>query len=470
MVVIASVQTLSKMNRLLGFAPNHFSLVIVDEAHRILAETYLRIVNYFHFGKESLAPDWKMPEGPAPHKARILGVTATDDRGDRRSLGLYFQHCAFEYGLIDGCRDGYLVRPIVKNIPLKIDIKGVHTRGKDLDATEVAERLMPLLREIAKVLNQETKDRKTIVFLPSVDSARRLSACCSELGMNASFVSGACADRTAKVTRFRAGGPGTVICNAMVLTEGFDDPDVSCVCILRPTKIRSLYVQCAGRASRPLTGLIDGIEDKEDRIEAIRASRKSNMLILDFLWLSDDLDLVRPVDLVTTRSDLREKMQDSVENKPVVDLLDTEVVASRDLLKSLEMAAKRNANKQARVLDPLSWAVDLGDERLATYRPETQFDSRPPTAPQLEMLRRHHFDTSRITSLGQASMVLGKLMARFKMKLCTPQQLSFLHKLGFPAEQAATLTIKDATLKIDELLETKKARRASSARPSPPAA
>lgn len=467
-IVIASIQTLAKTDRLMAFPVGHFTLMIVDEAHRSLARSYLKVMNYFHFGEQSLDDSWVMPAPGEAYKprCRILGVTATADRGDRRSLGQFYQHAAFEYGLIDACRDGYLVRPIVHNIPLQggpIDIRGVHTRGNDLDAGEVAERLTPLLREIACHLAVEAAERKTIVFLPSIDAARRLSEACQAAGLPASFVSGACPDRAEKVAKFRIAPQGTVICNAMVLTEGFDAPDVSCVCVLRPTKIRSLFVQCAGRASRPLPGLIDGLATKEERLAAIAASSKPNMMILDFLWLSDRLDLVKPVDLVATRADMVDRMQALASPTASYDLLDLEGVATRDLLKSLEAAARKNANKAARVLDPLAWAVDLGDERLATWEPETEFDRRAPTQGQLEFLRRQRIDADKVRYFGQAQALIGRIMSRYKAKLATPHQLHFLHQLGLPADKASLLTETEAHAAIDRLKADSVARRAARA-------
>jgi superfamily II DNA or RNA helicase len=463
-VVVASIQTLSKYNRLTAFPPNHFALVIVDEAHRSLARSYMKVMAYFHFGAASLDDSWVMPAPGEPYKplCRLLGVTATDDRGDRRSLGQFWQHCPVEYGIIDAVRDGYLVRPVTKTLPLKIDVTGVRIRGNDFDAQEVDARLTPLLREIARQIKLEAGDRKTMVWLPSVDSARRLSEALAQAGLNASFVSGACHDRAEKIAAFRVAGPGSVICNAMLLTEGVDIADVSCGCMLRVTKIRSLLVQAMGRGTRVLPGVIDGLETKEDRIAAIAASSKPNMLILDFLWLSDRLDLVRAVDLVATRSDMKDRMQALSADGKEYDLLDLEGVATRDLLKSLEAAARKNANKAARVLDPLSWAVDLGDEKLATYEPETAFDSRPATPGQMEFLRKQHFDVNKVKCFGHADLIIGKLMMRYKMKLASPQQLHFLHQLGVPHDKATTLSLADASATIDTILKEKKARRAAS--------
>ena len=125
-----------------------------------------------------------------------------------------------------------------------------------------------------------------MIWLPSVDSARRLADELRAAGLNASFVSGACPDRAYKIEAFRQAGRGAVICNAMLLTEGVDIADVDCVCMLRPTRIRSLMVQAYGRGTRILPGVIDGLETKEERIQAIAESAKPNMLILDFLWLT----------------------------------------------------------------------------------------------------------------------------------------------------------------------------------------
>lgn len=463
-VVIASVQTISKDNRLMGFPDNHFSLVIVDESHRILAASYMKVVNYFHFGEASLDESWVMPEPGMPykHKARVLGFTATADRGDKRSLGEFFQVVAFEYGLLDACRDGYLVRPIVKNIPLQIDLRGVKTSrsqsGSDYDAGEIAARLTPLLKAIAAEIAKEAFDRKTIIFLPSVDSARRLAEAVNQAGLKASFVSGACIDREYQVAAYRDAGPGTVLCNAMLLTEGFDDPATSCVCVLRPTKIRSLFVQCAGRASRPLAGVVDGLATKEERLAAMAASAKPNMLILDFLWLSDRLDLVRPVDLVTTRAEVADRMA-AAGKTGVTDLLNLEATASRDLLKSLEEAARKHAKKAARTIDPISWAVSLHDDALAVWEPQTKWDELPATQGQLDFIRKQHIDVTNVKYRGHANKIIARLMARFSMRLATPLQLDFMRRLGIPEDKMATMTIEEASAACDATLAAKEVKR-----------
>ncbi len=176
-VVVASIQTLSRDSRLTGFSDSHFTLVICDETHRALAKSYQKVLGYFHWGAESLIDGWipPAPEVQYQHKARVLGVTATPNRSDRRNLGEFYQNCCFEFGLLDACREGYLVRPIVKNIPLNLDIRGVKKTGGDYDSTAVAHRITPFLGQIADKVYEHIKDRKTAVFMPSVETARLMA-------------------------------------------------------------------------------------------------------------------------------------------------------------------------------------------------------------------------------------------------------------------------------------------------------
>ena len=142
-VVVGSVQTLSRQTRLKRFSSDHFKTVIVDEAHHILSESYQRIVRYFS-------------------AAKVLGVTATPDRGDAQSLGQYFEDIAHEVSLVDLIRGGYLAPITVRTVPLKIDISGVSTRAGDFNDEELAEGLDPLLDEIGEAILPEPSHRSFI--------------------------------------------------------------------------------------------------------------------------------------------------------------------------------------------------------------------------------------------------------------------------------------------------------------------
>lgn len=464
-VVIGSVQSLTRDSRLTGWPDNHFTLVIVDEAHRSLAPSYQKVLRYFHFGAASLADDWVFPEPGtefASH-ARILGVTATADRGDKRSLGEFYQSVPVDYGLLPAVRDGYLVRPVAEQIPLQIDLRGVRTsrssNGSDFDVREITARITPFLREIAKHIAANAGDRKTVCFLPGIETARLLSEALREVGIDANFVSGACPDRAEKLAWFDAAGPGSAMCNAMLLTEGWDCPDVSCVCVLRPTKIRSLYVQCVGRGTRPLTGVIDGLGTAAERVAAIAASAKPDLRILDFLWLSDNLSLVKPIDLVATKPEIRARMLADDAGAGGGDLVSMEEIAERDLLKSLEKAAKEHSKKKARVIDPLAWAVSLGDAELASWEPESRWDNLPATPGQLDLLAKKGIDVTKVTCRGMATRIIDRVLRRQKLGLCTPKQLNFLERLGI--QDAALVSFRDASAIIDARTQKRKEPAAS---------
>lgn len=473
MVVVASIQTISRESRLMGFRDDHFGLVIQDEAHRSLAKSHLKVLNYFHYGAASLGKDWAPPPKDMPHafKARILGVTATADRGDKRSLGEFYEgpvdstgrvSPTFECGLLELVREGYLVRPLVRNIPIKIDLRGVKKIAGDYSAEDLALRITPFLKAIAAAIKVEAGDRKTVVFTPSIETARLLAEALVEIGMDARFVSGACDDRDAKIKTFERAPKGSIITCAMLLVEGWDCDSADCICVLRPTKIRSLFVQAVGRGTRTLTGLIDGLESAESRLEAIRNSAKKNVLILDFLWLSDKLDLIKPVDLMTIDPALREKLLE----RPELDLVEAEAAAQRDLLASLEKAARKHSRKAARTIDPLAIAVGIGVDLKASYEPETPWDSLAPDQSQIEALERHGIDASRVSTRGHASKLLDRLVSRSQMGLATPRQMNFLMRMGIPEAEVALMSKGKAGLLISRPNALFSMRRFSTKKPA----
>jgi len=445
-VVVASIQSMARTNRLISFSDDHFSLVIVDESHRSLAKSYLKTMAYFHLGAHSLSEDFKMPkvDEPFEFKARVLGVTATSDRGDKRNLGEFFQSCVFDYGLLQACRDGWLVRPIIRNLPLKIDLRGVKKTGGDYDAGQLVERITPFLKQIAKELAGAAHDRKLVAFTPSIETAELLSIALKDNGIDADFVSGSCTDRDEKIAAFDLKPNGSAITCAMLLLEGWDCASANAICVLRPTKIRALYVQAVGRGSRTLPGILDGLNTPAERLLAISQSAKPDNLVIDFLYACDRMDLVQAADIVATTPELRQAVIDT----RMVDLVAAEEKASRDLLLALQKAAKKHANRQARTINPLAWAMSLGDPLLASYQPENDRDALPPTPGQIDFMRRQHIDTDKIKYRGLATKLIGRILTRIRMGLATPGQLDFLHNLGVSDEQAALLTHSEASATI----------------------
>lgn len=227
LITVGSVQSFCQEQRLNRFPHDYFTDIVVDEAHHCMSDSYQRVLNHFP-------------------KANILGVTATPDRGDMKDLGTFFDSKAYEYTITQAICDGYLCPIKAQMIPLKLDISKVAVSGGDFSVGEVGSALEPYLEQIAQEMVHYCQGRKTVVFLPLVQTSQRFCEILNLYGFHAAEVNGNSADRDT-VLRDYENGKYDVLCNSMLLTEGWDCPSVDCVIVLRPTKVRSLYQQMVGR-------------------------------------------------------------------------------------------------------------------------------------------------------------------------------------------------------------------------------
>ena len=415
-VTVGSVQTLMRESRLNRFDHDHFKTLIVDEAHHSLADSYQRILTYF--------------EG-----ADVLGVTATPDRGDKKELGQYYDRIAYEYPLIRAVQDGYLCKLKARTVPIEIDMSKTRVRVGDYEVNSIAETLEPYLPEIAKAIAEYASDRKTVVFLPLISIAQEFRDILLDYGMDAREINGNSQDRKEILDWFDKAGPGSVLCNAMLLTEGWDCPSVDCIVVLRPTKIRSLYVQMVGRGTRPAPG-------------------KEDLLILDFLWmttkhnLSKHIELCRPADLTAEEKD-REAVT-RMSTKEEIDLFGaaSDAVEARRKRLAEEIAAQKK--KKSKLIDPLQWFVSIGSMDLADYEPEFRWEKDKPTEKQIKMLENAGIDSSGMTK-GQCSQVIDKLINRRNAKLATVKQIMCLERFGY--KDVGMWPFELASKKISELAE-----------------
>lgn len=220
-VIVASVQTLYQDNRLLQYAPDEFDYIICDEAHHALSDTYKKIFEYFS-------------------SAKILGVTATPDRGDMKSLGEVFESKAYEYNMRDAIENGYLSPITVQTLPIKIDITDVGVQGGDFKAGELGTALDPYLEVIADRIVEKAFDRKIIIFLPLVATAQKMERILKEKGVSAIEVNGNSKNRKEILEDF-SNNKYQVLLNSLLVTEGYDEPSVNCIVNLRATKSAGLY-------------------------------------------------------------------------------------------------------------------------------------------------------------------------------------------------------------------------------------
>lgn len=234
--------------------------MLVSNCHHAIANSYQRI--YDHLGI---------------HSGQLhLGVTATPNRMDKIGLGSVFQKVVYEKNILDMIRMGYLCDLQCKQIRTQIDISNVRTRGGDYDI----HGLSPLINTqnanelIVESWQEHASDRKTLAFTVDVSHAQQLCQAFRQEEIEAEAVWGDMPlDKRRAILRDYANGNIQVIINCAVLTEGYDNPQIDCILMARPTKSTSLYCQMIGRGTRIFPG-------------------KKNCLILDVACISDKHDLI----------------------------------------------------------------------------------------------------------------------------------------------------------------------------------
>lgn len=367
-VVVGSVQTLQRSARLERFPRDYFGTIIIDEAHHAITDGYRRILDYFE-------------------SAKVLGVTATPDRGDMRNLGEVFDSLAYEYKLTDAIKEGYLC-----------------------------------------------KGRKTVVFLPLIKTSQKFRDLLNAKGLQAAEVNGQSTDRKEVLADFDA-GKYNVLCNSMLLTEGWDCPSVDCVVVLRPTKVRSLYSQMVGRGTRLSEG-------------------KADLLLLDFLWMTDKHELCRPADLVCEDRAVARQMTENLAGTGVPEDIEEaaaqaceDVVAHREEALAKQLAEQRR--KKAKLVDPLQYEMSIQAEDLSGYVPAFGWEAGPPTEQQTTALEKLGILPDAVESAGKASLLLDRLHKRRDEGLTTPKQIRCLEKYGF--QHVGTWSFEQAKHMIDRI-------------------
>nr|DAN95553.1 MAG TPA: Chromatin remodeling complex ATPase [Caudoviricetes sp.] len=414
-ITVGSVQTLMREKRLGQFPSDYFKTIIIDEAHHCISDSYQRVLQHF--------PD-----------AKVLGVTATPDRGDMRNLGEYFDSLAYEYTLPKAIKSGYLSPIKALTLPLKIDMSGVGIQAGDFKAGDIGTALDPYLHSIADEMAKYCKNRKTVVFLPLVKTSQKFRDILCSKGFQAAEVNGESQDRAEILADFDT-GKYNVLCNSMLLTEGWDCPSVDCIVVLRPTKVRSLYSQMVGRGTRLCPG-------------------KDHLLLLDFLWMTERHELCHPADLICTDEEVSKQMTANLEDAGCpIDLEEAEKTAAEDVVAQREEAlAKQLAEMKRRkkkLVDPLQFEMSIQAEDLAGYVPAFGWEMAPPSDKQKATLEKLGIMPDEIDNAGKATKLLDRLDKRRQEGLTTPKQIRFLENRGF--QHVGTWSFEAAKSMIDRI-------------------
>lgn len=250
-----------------------------------------------------------------------------------------------------------------------------------------------------------------MVFLPLVKTSQKFCELLNLHGFRAAEVNGNSKDRE-KILKNFENGEYDVLCNSMLLTEGWDCPSVDCIIVLRPTKVRSLYQQMVGRGMR-------------------LSPNKKELLLLDFLWMTERHDLCRPSALISKDEQIAARIDKKMmDNESGIDLIAAEDEAENDAIREREESLARELEamkkRQRKLVDPIQYALSIAAEDLANYTPTFAWEMAPPTEKQIDYLEMHGIYPESVTNCGLATLIIDKLKNRQFEGLATPKQIRCL--------------------------------------------
>lgn len=410
-VVVGSAQTLMREERLRRIPADHFKYIVVDEAHRG-SDRNKKITDYFQ-------------------QAKVMGLTATAFRKNLADLSNYYEHVAFEMGMFDLMDEGYIAPLKVLTLPVKVDISQVHQKNGDYDEHELDTTIAPYYEEICRLILEHAKDRQIVAFLPLIKSSQEFVTIARSMGIDARHIDGKSEDRKYLLNQF-AKGQFQLLSNSSLLTTGWDCPRCDCLLNLAPTRSAGLFRQKVGRIGRVLPGVIDGLEIKEDRKEAIARSAKPDALILDLLWQTEKFNLQGPADLIAANSTERDAIQRQLAGmSDAGDLQEVTAEVQEAHEQRLKAALEAAAKRRSQFNDAINLvAAMLHGRQVTNYEPVMTWEAQPVTAKQKEWLAKQGMDPESGVDRGHVSAFMNLIFGRKKAGLCSHRAVEALEKMG----------------------------------------
>ena len=346
-VIVCSIRSLHEERLLRVVRGRDIGLVLYDECHHAVAEDNRRVLRQLGcFGK-----DWQ---------GTLLGFTATTQRADGIPLGDVFERIVYFRGLAELITAGWLVPLRGYRVATTADLTSVTAGGLDFAEAELEEAVDIEERNAlcARSIQELARDRRTVAFCVTVRHAFHLAEALRVLGVRAGVVHGEMpSDKRAEVLKMFRDDQLQVLANVGVLTEGFDDPGVSCIAMARPTRSDGLYAQCVGRGTRLHPG-------------------KKDCLVLDFVDLSA-LSLVSLPTLLGLPRGFDLQGEDAVAaarawQRIQLDVPGLELEAGAITLHEIQQRAAHfdpltlQVDPEVRAISPLGWA-SLGSRGLALH-------------------------------------------------------------------------------------------------------
>jgi len=402
-IVIASAQTLHR--RLDRIAPDQFDAVVADEAHLFGAKTFVKSLNYFQ-------------------PKLLLGLTATPFRADGVLMGDIFDKISFTYRLIDAIKDGYLVELDAIQVKTDLSLDDINTVAGELNQKQLRQTVDNPTRNrlIVEKYKAYADGKQNIVYCVDMEHAMNVRDEFRDQGYTAECIvsdENITTDRKGTINRFK-NKEIQIVTNCMILTAGFDYPELECITLACPTKSLTKFIQQVGRGTRALPGVLQEGQTLNDRVTAIKQSEKPKCIILDVVDVTSKHRLINTFSLDKAKKPF-DRVFTTTEKKDI-----------------LEKARQQRIIEATRFTDSKVNLLSL---------PKVQFSNsirmkEDASQKQLDWLRRLGYDVDNENYTKEmANKIISNLSA-------TSAQIKFVEQLGYNTRMGVTRA--EAALAIEE--------------------
>lgn len=400
-IVVGSVQSMQG-KWLLRWPRDHFKLVITDECHGSSARTFRVILDHF---------------GTAYH----IGVTATAERHDKKGLWKGYEDIVYRMPLnnwedrktgevtIGGINDGWLVpfdfHDLECPVTLEEKLMGKATFAENEEVFDSA-KYLPRLAECAA---KESEGHKGLFFLPNCRQSNGFADLLIERGINARHIDSSYMTpaETKERLEWFANVKEGILCNAQLLTTGYNEPSITLLGMFRPYGSLTAYKQSLGRSTRPLASVdqFGGRDEANKRRELIANSSKPFAKIITPFWENGNHNLATPSALITDDEEERKAIDKKRAPGQQMDFaeMETQLKAKRMADKDEEMRklAEKVANSQAKKHRGAVFIDDiLKSKKYGDGASEAQYRF-------LYVLAKKDFRKEKLTK-SQASRIIGR--------------------------------------------------------------
>lgn len=331
-VIIASVQSL--LRRLDKYDPTDIDLIIIDEAHHVAAQSYLKVLKHFNAD----TPASKIP---------VVGFSATFERADNKALSTAIDEIVYHRGILEMIDDDWLCEGKFTTVDVNVELSNVETTREDFKLEQLSKVMNT--NEINKVVLQtylhkkkENNLKSALLFAVDVEHVKSLHQLFVDNGINAQYVTGTTKSqqRDCTIQDFK-NGKVEVLLNCGIFTEGTDIPNIDCILLCRPTRSRSLLIQMIGRGLR-------------------KHHSKDYCHIVDFIG-SQNVGVISVPSLAGI-----DNFEDTIEEKTLEDLLEIKKDIDNRKQFAFEEKEKQNDAKQLAFQNMINGAASF-DLTLTTF-------------------------------------------------------------------------------------------------------